>query len=339
MRVTLAVVVFASLVQANFDIEEEINKFDDHKNFAHYLGQEKIEEDPIVEECLSVPFDVPEELKFNGSKYILKLLRGVYFYDLKSIGLDPQRKNSVFNRAVATVDQSLEISSLGLFSGVLPQGNQQQKIASEKCDVDDAKIYTLINKKLSQTCVVPQKGEKHFQESDIPSTSKQVKICLTRINFIMDAIIDGFNNILSVNIGDLDLYVDALHLLSALEARELAFRASGPKLVMLRFLLLNELIILKMKSDPDGRSRINSSETKLFIARIKDGLSLNSKEYIDDEVRRRMDLELMFMFYIALQTEIDESKKYEEEKTNKTKASVIKRLFSYFEIKDRNLVI
>ena len=335
MRVTLAVVVFASLVQAKFDIEEEIKKFDDHKNFAHYLGQEKIEEDPIVEECLSVPFDVPEELKFNGSKYILKLLRGVYFYDLRSIGLDPQRKNSVFNRAVATVDQSL-----GEFSGVLPQGNQQQqKIASEKCDVDDVEIYTLIKKKLFQTCVVPQKGEKHFQESDIPSTSKQVKICLTRINFIMDAIIDGFNNILSVNIGDLDLYVDALHLLSALEARELAFRDSDPKMVMLRFLLLNELIILKMKSDPDGRSRINSSEMKLFITSIKNGLTDDYKDQMSEGVRERTKSELTFMTTIALQTEIDESKKYEEEKTNKTKASVIKRLFSYFEIKDRNLVI
>lgn len=341
MKFVLAWIVFASFVKAGEGIDDEIKTFDKEKSFVHHLANIELESDGIVKDCLNVSLDVPQALGFDGSQYLLKILRAAYFYDLKSQKPAFERENSVFQLAFASASKDFENEALSFVGGGLPQAKKLQKQASKKYEIDKTTIYKKVIGKFSDNCVAPKKVDKFFTEKDFEDLTDRTgysEMCPIKLNAIMERVIDGFNDILSLKTDDLELYVDSLKLLFALNAKEYGLGDEGSNIFMIRFLLLNELIIVKMKSNSVVFIEDYIPKMKLFASRIRTAASTYLRKRLDESMLNDALFELRILQIVSLQTDYDEEMPQEKE-AKEILPKIIEDLLTKLDIRNQNLLI
>lgn len=248
MKAIVVLVLIANYVILENKVEEEIRKLGDLKYFVHHLSHGNVGDDEVVKDCFEVPFELPTNLSFKGSKYLFKLLRTAYFHDLRSENVGSPKPNSVFQQALSSYKYDLRAApplSHDQSDGINSYDNLPP---SQKCEIKPSDIYRLIIKKISKNCVFAEGNGVHFTVADLNGVENVTGVCPEMLNKIMNKIIYDFKQITSDNQIEIHPYTEALKFMFLTNANDLTQGFKGAKMSKLRLLLLNEFVLIKMSS-------------------------------------------------------------------------------------------
>ena len=209
MKVCVVLYLFASFVKPESVFQIEFKKFESRMYFVHHLATDSFIDQQILKDCLGASLVVPEKMTFQGSEYLLKLLKGAYLFDLRNENVESQLKSSVFQQALISSNRAAEDEPISLYTGFLMQ-EELRSDSPDQCKVTPQNIYQQIMTKFPSNCIVPSQVEINFQEKDLKDLTGYTKECPQKFNRVARSIIQGFNEISSEENIDMDPYLDAL---------------------------------------------------------------------------------------------------------------------------------
>ena len=303
MKVCVILFLFASLVKTEF-YDDEVEKFKNRMYFVHHLATDSFIDQQILKDCLGASLVVPEKMTFQGSEYLLKLLKGAYLFDLRNENVESQLKSSVFQQALISSNRAAEDEPISLYTGFLMQ-EELRSDSPDQCKVTPQNIYQQIMTKFPSNCIVPSQGEINFQEEDLKALSGYTKECPQKFNRVARSIIQGFNEISSEGSIDIEPYLDALKFLYLKFAFDIVGENQTAKTFQLRLLLLHELILSRLDSIPENMLKDKLEDAKSYMKQSSKKLFFYLKKYISKDVLENAELEINIMDAIVFNENID----------------------------------